>query len=96
MNHREIEMSDVIVVLEELDDAATQAAVAALKLLGMCVESIDNDNSVVEGCVETCKIGDIKKIEHVRYIRNVFNYEAEQAVDGPEGACDPEPDQYED
>jgi len=96
MGNQEIEMSDVIVVLDELDDSQTQAVVSALKALGMSVESVDNENSVVEGCVDTCKVADIRKIEHVRYVRNVFNYDAERAVEGAGGTADAEPDQYED
>jgi hypothetical protein len=96
MSNQEIEMSDVIVVLDELDDDQTQVVVNALKALGMSVESVDHENSVVEGCVETCKLADIRKIEHVRYVRNVFNYEAEQAVERQGSTADSEPDQYED
>jgi hypothetical protein len=96
MNHREIEMSDVVVVLDELDDDQTQVIVTALKALGMEVCSVDNDNSVVEGSVATCKLAEIRIIEHVRYIRNVFNYQADQAVDGAAGSEETEQDQYED
>jgi hypothetical protein len=89
-------MSDVIVVLEELNDDQTQAVVAALLALGMCIDSIDNENSVVEGSVETAKIPEVKKVQYVRYIRNVFNYQAAQAAEGECAADDTEPDQYED
>jgi hypothetical protein len=96
MSNQEIEMSDVIVVLDELDDDQTQAVVNALKAVGMCVESLDNENSVVEGSVETCKVAEIRLIEHVRYVRNVFNYDAERAIEGAGGTDDAGPDQYED
>jgi hypothetical protein len=96
MGNQEVEMSDVIVVLDELDDDQTQVVVNALKALGMCIESVDNENSVVEGSVATARLGEIKKVQFVRYVRNVFNYEAEQAVDGQGGTADAERDQYED
>ena len=77
MNNREVEMTDVIVVLDDLTDEQTLEVVGRLKTAGLCVESVDNDNSVVEGCVETARLHDLQKVGCVRYVRSVFTYEAE-------------------
>jgi hypothetical protein len=77
MANQEIEITDVVVVLDELDDPTTEQVVIKLKGIGLCVETVDNDNSVVEGSIDTNRMHDLKKIEHVRYVRQVFSYLAE-------------------
>jgi FlaA1/EpsC-like NDP-sugar epimerase len=77
MNHQETEITDVVVVLDELDDQQTRAAAEQLKLVGMIVETVDDENSVIEGTVEITKVQEIKKVQHVRYVRTVFSYTAE-------------------
>jgi hypothetical protein len=94
MQHREIEMTDVVVVLDDLNDEQTLAVVEQLKTAGLSVASVDNDNSVVEGCVETARLPELRKVGCVRYVRSVFTYEAETACEGS-GDDDCE-DSYED
>jgi hypothetical protein len=81
MNHHDAEVTDVTVVLEELDDAQTQDVVKALMLSGMTVCNVDNDKSVVEGSIESCKVRDLHKVERVRYVRSGMSY----TVDYPTG-----------
>jgi hypothetical protein len=83
MNHRDAEICDVVVVLDELDDPQTQQVVDKLKALGMCVDSVDNDQSIVGGCIETPKVKDLEKLDHVRYVRRVFSYTADYPVGDP-------------
>lgn len=90
MANQEIEITDVVVVLDELDDATTEQVVKKLKEMGLCVETVDNDNSVVEGSIDTHRLHDLKKIEHVRYVRQVFSYLAENAS----GECASDEDNY--
>ena len=94
MTHRELEMTDVVVVLDDLNDEQTLAAVEQLKTAGLCVESVDNDNSVVEGSVEAARLPELRKVAHVRYVRSVFTYQSETAVEG--GSDDDSEDNYED
>ena len=83
MAHRDAEISDVVVVLDALDDQQTQAIVDQLKCLGMCVESVDGDASVIEGCIESPKIQEVEKMPCVRYVRRVFSYTADYPVGDP-------------
>jgi len=94
MANREVEMTDVVVVLDELDDEQTVLVVEQLKTVGLSVESVDNDTSVVNGCVETARLNDLHNVVHVRYVRSVFTYDAQAPVDGQAGADDDE-DRYE-
>ena len=77
MSHQEIEITDVVVVLDELEDQQTRAAAEQLKLVGMIVETVDDENGVIEGTVEITKLQEIKKVQQVRYVRTVFSYTAE-------------------
>jgi hypothetical protein len=88
MSNREIEITDVIVVLDELDDEQTVLVVEQLKTVGLSVESVDNDTSVVQGCVETARLHDLHKVTHVRYVRSVFTYEAQSPGEGQSGPDD--------
>jgi hypothetical protein len=81
MNHRDAEMTEVVVVLDDLSTEQTNAVVEKLKSAGMEVFKVDNDQSLVEGCVESCKALDLNKLDHVRYVRNVLTY----TVDYPPG-----------
>jgi hypothetical protein len=89
MNHQEIEITDVVVVLDELDDQQTRAAAEQLKLVGMIVAAVDNENSVIEGTIDVTKLHEIKKVQHVRYVRTVFSYTSEtgEAAEN-DGDCD--------
>ena len=51
MNHHDGDMTDVFVVLEELDDAQTLEIAGILEGMGMIVRKIDNDESVIEGSI---------------------------------------------
>jgi hypothetical protein len=69
-------MSEVVVVLDKAYEDKLAEAVEKLKSLGMEVCSADDDNSVVEGQVETCKIHEMEKLDCVDYVRRVFSYDA--------------------
>jgi len=83
MNHRDAELTDVVVVLDDLDDQQTQEVVANLKTAGLVVCSVDNDQSTVEGTIESQKVHDLKKIPRVRYVRAVMTYTADYPVGDP-------------
>ena len=69
MNHRDADISDVVVVLDELDDAQTLEVVDQLKALGLSVDSVNHDQSIVSGCIETSRVRELEKLPRVRYVR---------------------------
>jgi len=73
-------MTDVVVVFDESADGKLDELVGQLKQAGVDVDSIDHDNGVVEGSIETAKVKSLEKISHVKYVRGVFNY-----IDDPDG-----------
>ena len=83
MAHEDAELSDVEVVLA--DDAKLSVAGAAeeMKKLGLFVEDTDEENRVVEGTIESAKVGDLKKLAFVKYVRVVFSYIADYPPGDP-------------
>jgi len=92
MNHRDAELSDVVVVLQDLDDKQADQAVAQLKSAGLDVASVNKDNGTIEGCVETCKVPDLKHIPGVSYVRSVMTYTADYPPGDPRDKDGPEQD----
>jgi len=83
MNHRDAEVTDVVVVLDDLDDQQTREVVGNLKTAGLVVVNVDNDQSTVEGTIESQKVHDLKKVARVRYVRAVMTYTADYPVGDP-------------
>jgi hypothetical protein len=81
MDHRDAELTEVIVVLEELDDDRTCKVVELLQVCGLEVAKVDNDQSIVHGTILAGKVGELKTIECVRFVRSVLTY----TVDYPPG-----------
>lgn len=71
------EMTDVVVVLDNGIDGAAEATRQRLAEAGLEVSSVDADNGVIEGSVETGRLPQIKAVPGVCYVRNVFSYMAE-------------------
>ena len=74
-------MTEVIVVLDELDDEQTVRVVEMLKAIGLEVFKVDNDESVVDGTIESDKVRSLKDVEKVRFVRSILTY----TVDYPPG-----------
>jgi hypothetical protein len=83
MAHEDAELSDVEVVLA--DDVKLNVAEAAeeMKKVGLFVEDTDEENRVVEGTIEEAKVGDLKKLPFVKYVRIVFTYIADYPPGDP-------------
>ena len=47
-----------------------------LKEAGLEVSNADEDNNVIEGCIEASRVAALEKLEAVEYVRKVFTYEA--------------------
>ena len=83
MNHHDAEMSEVVVVLDDLTDEQTQEVVKQLQAAGLQVTNVDNDQSTVDGTIDAEKIHDLKHVPHVRYVRTVMNYTADYPPGDP-------------
>jgi ribosomal protein L4 len=72
-------ISEVTIVLDKScqDQPKTNEAIEKLKALGMSVTNVDEDDSVVEGDIDSSKLGELEKLECVDYVRTVFSYIAE-------------------
>ncbi|HET6251777.1 MAG TPA: hypothetical protein VFE47_29095 [Tepidisphaeraceae bacterium] len=81
MNHHDGDMTDVFVVLEELTDTQTLEVAGVLEGMGMIVRKIDNDESVIEGSIDSQKVRELNKVKCVRCVRSGLSY----AVDYPPG-----------
>jgi hypothetical protein len=67
--------SDIVVVLDKRWENDLNGAVVHLKNCGMEICTADDDNSVVEGSIETCKVHDLEKLDCVDYVRKVISYD---------------------
>ena len=83
MNFNDAQMSDVTVVLDKRWENDLAGAVADLKKQGMEVRSADDDNSVVEGVIETCKVKGLETLDCVDYVRTTFSWIADYPPGDP-------------
>jgi hypothetical protein len=76
-------ISDVVVTLDKRWEDKLDEAVDMLKKVGMEVSCADDDNSVVEGTIDVCKVHELQKLDAVDYVRTVFTYDAEYPPGDP-------------
>jgi hypothetical protein len=69
--------TEVVIILEPLDDEQMKGVVSGLQSRGLRVDSVDNDNSVVEGTIEAVRVAQVESMPSVRYVRKEFTYIAE-------------------
>jgi hypothetical protein len=81
--HRDAEMCDVVVILDELPEERTHEVVKKLEAAGLAVSQVDDNRSVVEGSVEHCKVDGLKSVENVRYVRTTLHYSVEYPPTDP-------------
>jgi hypothetical protein len=91
-NHRDAEITEMVVVLDKRWEAKLPDAVQQLKALGVEIYSADDDNSVVEGCVESHKVPEIEKLDCVDYVRKVMTYIVDYPPGDPRDKDGPEED----
>ena len=68
-------ITDIVVVLDKAYEEKLNEAIEKLKSCGMEVSNADDDNSVVEGSVETYKLHTLEKLDCVDYVRKVMSYD---------------------
>lgn len=94
MQHHDAEMTDVIIVLEDLNDEQTFAVARQLEVAGLSVRSIDHVQSVIEGSIQTQMVHGLSKVTCVRTVRSVMSYTVDfppgdpRDRDGVEDTCD--------
>ena len=77
MDHRDAEISDIVVIVDKRWENDLANAVECLKQAGMEVRNADDDNSVVEGAIDAAKVPELQKLDCVDYVRKVFSYIAD-------------------
>lgn len=70
-------ITEVVVVLDELSDERTAEVVRELEALGLIVEHVNHENSVIDGRVELHRVAALEQVTAVRYVRKHFTYAAE-------------------
>lgn len=95
MNHHDAEISEVVVVLDCKGQEAADGALGKLKEIGLIVSNINPDEGVIEGCIESTCVQDLKFVPGVCYVRSVFSYTADYPPGDPRDKDGPEP-AYED
>jgi hypothetical protein len=83
MNFNDAQMSDITVVLDKRWEENLKGAVEELKKSGMEVRNADDDNSVVEGVIESAKVHDLQKLDCVDYVRVAFSWIADYPPGDP-------------
>ena len=91
MNHHDADVTDVFVVLDELDDAQTLEVAKQHEAVGMTVCKIDNEKSVIEGSIVSQKVKELNKVKCVRCVRAGISYTVDYPVGDPRN-LDPEDD----
>jgi hypothetical protein len=80
MIHRETEITEVVIVISESFCEKLTEAVEQLKAVGLEVFSIDDEEGVVTGSIESHKLGILEKVTCVNYVRMVQTYIADFPV----------------
>jgi hypothetical protein len=83
MNHRDAEIADVVVILKQTYCERVQHAASMLTAAGLKIISVDEDEAVIEGSVETDKLARIQTLECVNALRIVLTYTADYSTGDP-------------
>jgi len=76
MAPRRPKSGDVTVILKQAYKDKMPEAVEQLKKAGLEVRSADDNNSVIEGSLETCNVHSLEKCDCVQYVRKGLISEA--------------------
>lgn len=77
------QMADIVVILDQKWEDNLAGAVEQLRASGMAIRNTDDDNSVVEGTIESAKLGTLEKLACVDYVRTVFTWIADYPPGDP-------------
>ena len=80
MIHRETEITEVVIVINEAWCGKLNESVEQLKAVGLEVFTTDDDEGVVTGSIESQKLPVLEKVASVNYVRMVQTYIADFPV----------------
>jgi hypothetical protein len=83
MEHQDAEITEMVIILSRSCEGRLPAAVDSLKNVGVEIISVDEQEFVVSGTIDSGKIGMIEKLECVNYVRLVQTYIADFAAGDP-------------
>ena len=83
MNHRDAEVTEVVVVIHQSYCNRLADAVASLTKLGVEVFSTDEDECIVNGAIQTFKLSELNQLDCVNYVRSVMTYIADYPLGDP-------------
>jgi hypothetical protein len=69
-------VSEIIAVVAEKHSGNLDKIVEQLKTAGVDVASVNNNENVIEGTVESAKLKEVGNVPGVEYVRTVFTYAA--------------------
>ena len=78
---KEDEVCDVMVVIEDDPGMSVQEAAIKLRGAGLVVSEMDEQNGMVEGTIDACKVKSLQALPFVKYVRNLFTYLSESPED---------------
>ena len=83
MDHRDAQIADIIVVLDQCTKEFVDNAVKQLDGMGVDVADVDANEGVIEGTVDASRVKEIEKLPCVKYVRTVLNYTADYPAGDP-------------
>ena len=83
MNHRDAEITEVVVVIHKIHCEKLDVMVEKLKAFGLEIFSTDEEECIVNGSIETYRLPELEKIDCVNYVRSVMTYIADFQVGDP-------------
>jgi hypothetical protein len=83
MDSCDAEMAEVTVILDRRWEDDLPGAIKMLENAGLRVIEANDENSVVQGDVEACKLHDLERLDCVDYVRKVFTWSAEYPKGDP-------------
>lgn len=69
-------ISEIVVVLDKRWEENMEEAVVMLRQVGVQITDADDQNSVVNGCIDSARLAELEGLECVDYVRRVFSYDA--------------------
>jgi len=91
-NHSDAEITEIVIVLSAPYENRMAEAVEKLKAAEMEIDRTDDENDIVEGTIESCKLDALRNLECVNYIRTVMTYIADYPPGDPRNKDGPEDD----
>lgn len=95
MNHHDAEITEVVVVLDCKGEQSVNQSLGKLQEMGLQVFNVNNDEGVIEGCIDSARVHELKSVPGVCYVRSVFSYTADYPPGDPRDKDGPDPG-YED